>query len=153
MILIDPKRVEMTIYNNIPHLLSPVIVDAKQAVLALKWTVKEMERRLEVLQKYKVRDIASYHKTIVRPAYNKKNKGGEGLPEKMPYIVVIVDEMADLMTTFPREIEASIVRIAQIARAVGIHLILATQRPSVNVITGLIKANVPSRLALSLIHI
>ena len=147
LIMIDPKRVEMTLYNNIPHLLAPVVVEAKQAVLALKWAVKEMERRLEVLQKNSVRDIAGYHNNIVKPAQKKKNLKEGTAPEKMPYIVIVIDEMADLMTTFPREIESSIVRIAQIARAVGIHLILATQRPSVNVITGLIKANVPARVA------
>ncbi|MCI5050894.1 MAG: DNA translocase FtsK [Candidatus Pacebacteria bacterium] len=152
-IMIDPKRVEMTLYKKIPHLLTPVITDPKKAVLALKWAVKEMERRYDVLQKNTVRDINSYHKTIVKPAYKDlspediEEQSGE-LPEKMPYIVVIIDELSDIMSSYPRELEASIVRLAQMSRAVGIHLLLATQRPSVNVITGLIKANVPTRLAL-----
>lgn len=152
-IMVDPKRVEMTLYKKIPHLLTPVITDPKKAVLALKWAVKEMERRYDVLQKNTVRDINSYHKTIVGPAYKDlsaeeiEDRSGE-LPEKMPYIVVIIDELSDIMSSYPRELEASIVRLAQMSRAVGIHLLLATQRPSVNVITGLIKANVPTRLAL-----
>ena len=153
-IMIDPKRVEMTLYKKIPHLLTPVITDPKKAVLALKWAVKEMERRYDVLQKSTVRDINSYHKTIVAPAYKDlseediSNAEPGSLPEKMPYIVVIIDELSDIMSSYPRELEASIVRLAQMSRAVGIHLLLATQRPSVNVITGLIKANVPTRLAL-----
>lgn len=152
-IMIDPKRVEMTLYKKIPHLLTPVITDPKKAVLSLKWAVKEMERRYDVLQKQAVRDISSYHTSIVGPAYKGlspeeiEEQSGE-LPEKMPYIVVIIDELSDIMSSYPRELEASIVRLAQMSRAVGIHLMLATQRPSVNVITGLIKANVPSRLAL-----
>jgi S-DNA-T family DNA segregation ATPase FtsK/SpoIIIE len=152
-IMVDPKRVEMTLYKKIPHLLTPVITDPKKAVLALKWAVKEMERRYDVLQKNAVRDIDSYHKTIVAPAYKKlspeqiEERSGE-LPERMPYIVVIIDELSDIMSAYPRELEASIVRLAQMSRAVGIHLLLSTQRPSVNVITGLIKANVPTRIAL-----
>lgn len=151
-IMIDPKRVEMTLYKKIPHLLTPVITEPKKAVLSLKWAVKEMERRYDVLQKRAVRDIDSYHKTIVAPAYeglsDEQIAEHDSLPEKMPYIVVIIDELSDIMSSYPRELEASIVRLAQMSRAVGIHLLLATQRPSVNVITGLIKANVPSRLAL-----
>ncbi len=152
-IMVDPKRVEMTLYKKIPHLLTPVITDPKKAVLALKWAVKEMERRYDVLQKMAVRDIDSYHKTIVAPAYKglspeEIEERSVELPEKMPYIVVIIDELSDIMSSYPRELEAAIVRLAQMSRAVGIHLLLATQRPSVNVITGLIKANVPSRLAL-----
>ena len=152
-IMIDPKRVELTLYNDIPHLLTPVITDAKKAILSLKWAIKEMERRYEVLQENRVRDVGSYHENIYQPARKAWEKKGsedserEGLPEPLPYIVVIIDELADLMATYPRELEASIVRLAQMSRAVGIHLVLATQRPSVNVITGLIKANVPSRLA------
>lgn len=152
-IMIDPKRVEMTLYKKIPHLLTPVITDPKKAVLALKWAIKEMERRYDLLQKKAVRDIDSYHKTIVGPAYkgltieDMDNDDGS-LPEKMPYILVIIDELSDIMSSYPRELEAAIVRLAQMSRAVGIHLLLATQRPSVNVITGLIKANVPSRMAL-----
>lgn len=134
-IMIDPKRVELTLYNKIPHLLTPVITDAKKAILALKWAAKEMERRYEILEKEAVRDITSYHDTV---------KEGDS----MPYIVVIIDELADLMQAYPRELESAIVRLAQMSRAVGIHLLLSTQRPSVNIITGLIKANVPSRVAL-----
>lgn len=153
-IMIDPKRVELTLYNSIPHLLTPVITDAKKAILSLKWAIKEMERRYSILEEQRVRDITSYHENIYQPARKKWEKDGskeddrEGLPEPLPYIVLIIDELADLMATYPRELEASIVRLAQMSRAVGIHLILSTQRPSVNVITGLIKANVPARLAL-----
>ncbi len=150
-IMIDPKRVELTLYNKIPHLLTPVITDAKKAILALKHMAKEMSRRYDILEKNKVRDIDSYHKTILTPAieYIKKNPDSkEKLPESMPFIVIVLDELADIMQTYPRELESAIVRLAQMSRAVGIHLILSTQRPSVNVITGLIKANVPTRVAL-----
>ena len=153
-IMVDPKRVELTLYNDIPHLLTPVITEAKKALLALKWAIKEMERRYDVLQAEKVRDLDSYHTNIYKPAKKKWEKDGslaeekDSLPEPMPYIVIVMDELADLMATYPRELEAAIVRLAQMSRAVGIHLLLATQRPSVNVITGTIKANIPSRLAL-----
>lgn len=144
-IMIDPKRVELTLYNGIPHLLTPVITDPKKAIMALKWAAKEMDRRYNILENEQVRDIESYHKTVLEPA-RKKNLAE--LPEALPYIVVVIDELADIMQTYPRELEAGIVRLAQMSRAVGIHLILSTQRPSVNVITGLIKANVPTRMAL-----
>jgi S-DNA-T family DNA segregation ATPase FtsK/SpoIIIE len=144
-IMVDPKRVELTLYNGIPHLLTPVITDPKKAIMALKWAAKEMDRRYGILEERKVRDLESYHNTIVEPA---KKKGEDPLPEAMPYIVIVIDELADIMQTYPRELEAGIVRLAQMSRAVGIHLILSTQRPSVNVITGLIKANVPTRMAL-----
>ena len=134
-IMIDPKRVELTLYNKIPHLLTPVVTDPKKAILVLKWAIKEMERRYALLEQSAVRDVQSYHKNIL----------GE---EKMPYIVIIIDELADIMSTYPRELEAVVVRLAQMSRAVGIHLVLSTQRPSVEVITGLIKANIPTRLAL-----
>jgi len=153
-IMVDPKRVELTLYNNIPHLLTPVITDAKKAILSLKWAIKEMERRYDILQTEKVRDIGSYHENIYQPAKIEFEKNGspeddaDELPEPLPYIVIVIDELADLMQAYPRELEACIVRLAQMSRAVGIHLILSTQRPSVNVITGLIKANVPSRIAL-----
>lgn len=151
-IMVDPKRVELTLYNEIPHLLTPVITEPKKAILALKWAIKEMERRYDILQAEKVRDIGSYHENVYRPATegesDKTKEEDDTLPEPMPYIVVIIDELADLMQSYPRELEASIVRLAQMSRAVGIHLVLSTQRPSVNVITGLIKANVPSRVAL-----
>jgi DNA segregation ATPase FtsK/SpoIIIE, S-DNA-T family len=132
IILVDPKRVELTIYNGIPHLLVPPITSVDDTVNALKWTVREMERRLDLLSKMGVRDITGYNAKV---------------EERMPRIVVVIDELADLMSTSGREVEAAIVRIAQMARAVGIHLVLATQRPSVDVITGLIKANVPGRIA------
>lgn len=134
-IMIDPKRVELTIYNKSPHLLTPVITDAKKAILTLKWASKEMEKRYETLLKNSVRDIGAYHE-------KKKNYNS------MPYIIIIIDELADMMATYPREMEASIIRLAQMSRAVGIHLIVSTQRPSVEVITGLIKANITSRIAL-----
>lgn len=153
-IMVDPKRVELTAYNSIPHLLSPVITDAKKAILAMKWLTKEMERRYNILEVEKVRDIGSYHENVVAPAFAKAIADGaaptgkNGAPvEAMPYIVVIIDELADIMSVYPRELEASIVRLAQMSRAVGIHIILSTQRPSVKVITGLIKANIPVRMA------
>ncbi len=169
-ILIDPKRVELTLYNDIPHLLTPVITNPKKAIRSLQWATKEMERRYDILETEKVRDIESYHKNIYAPALKKylkemkerdsngqkENEDGEiesledtpRVPERMPYIVIIIDELADIMTAYPRELEAGIVRLAQMSRAVGIHLILSTQRPSVNIITGLIKANIPARIAL-----
>lgn len=154
LLMVDPKRVELSLYNKIPHLLTPVITDAKKAILALKWLAKEMDRRYDVLEQEAVRDIESYHKNVLAPAQEKakkqKNKDGteEKLPEQMPYIVAFLDEISDLMQAYPRELEAAIVRLAQMSRAVGIHLVLSTQRPSVKVITGLIKANVPARIAL-----
>lgn len=149
-IFVDPKRVELTLYNKIPHLLTPVITEAKKCILALKWAAKEMDRRYDILQAESVRDIASYHSTIVAPWKPTKDKEGVELigPDPMPYIVIIIDELADIMQSYPRELESAIVRLAQMSRAVGIHLILSTQRPEVNVITGLIKANVPTRVAL-----
>jgi len=133
LIMIDPKRVELTLYNNIPHLLNPVIEDPEKAAIALKWVVAEMIRRYKELSKYRVRNIFEL------------NELEEG--EQFPRIVVVIDELADLMMVAGKEVEASICRIAQMARAVGIHLIIATQRPSVDVITGLIKANIPARVA------
>ncbi len=140
-IMIDPKRVELTLYNKIPHLLTPVITDPKKAIMALRWAAGEMDRRYNILEAEAVRDIDSYHKNILTAA------GGEE-KEQMPYIVIIIDELADIMSTYPRELEGAIVRLAQMSRAVGIHLIISTQRPSVEVITGLIKANIPARVAL-----
>ncbi len=152
-LMIDPKRVELTLYNRIPHQLCPVITDPKKAIMALRWAGREMERRYNILEQERVRDIDSYHQNVLTPALEKlRKKGapeeGEVVPEAMPYIMIIIDELADIMQTYPRELEAAIVRLAQLSRAVGIHLLLSTQRPSVNVITGLIKANVPSRIAL-----
>jgi len=159
-IMIDPKRVELTLYNKIPHLLTPVITDAKKTILALKWAAKEMDRRYDLLEGHAVKDIDSYHKNVLAPEILKievlKKKGDydetkNKVPEAMPYIVIVIDELADIMMTYPRELEASIVRLAQMSRAVGIHLMLSTQRPSVNVITGLIKANIPARIALQVV--
>lgn len=152
-ILIDPKRVELTLYNNIPHLLTPVITEAKKTILALKWAAKEMDRRYDILEAESVRDIESYHNNIWAKNPKKMQKNVEGVDEeintdRMPYIVIVIDELADIMSTYPRELESAIVRLAQMSRAVGIHLVLSTQRPEVNVITGLIKANVPARVAL-----
>ena len=142
MLMIDPKRVELTLYNKVPHLLTPVITDAKKSILALKWAGKEMERRYDILEEHAVRDIQSYHENILAEA------DPEDELEAMPYIVIVIDELADLMSAYPRELEAAIVRLAQKSRAVGIHLIISTQRPSTDVITGLIKANIPARIAL-----
>ncbi|OWK27137.1 MAG: hypothetical protein US76_00560 [Parcubacteria group bacterium GW2011_GWA2_38_13b] len=133
LILIDPKRVELTFYNNIPHLLTPVVVEPSKAINTLKWAVNEMESRYRILEECAVKDIASYNKDT----HN----------ERMPYIVIVIDELADLMAAYGRDMEGAIVRLAQMARAVGIHLIVSTQRPSVEVITGLIKANITSRIA------
>jgi len=141
-ILIDPKRVELTLYNNIPHLLTPVITDAKKTILALKWAAKEMDRRYDILEAESVRDIESYHADV----FGKNPKKIDA--DRLPYIIIVLDELADIMSTYPRELEAAIVRLAQMSRAVGIHLILSTQRPEVNIITGLIKANIPARIAL-----
>jgi S-DNA-T family DNA segregation ATPase FtsK/SpoIIIE len=132
LILIDPKRVELAHYHELPHLLTPVITEPKDAISALRWAVKEMEERYRLLEATRRRDIVSYNSTS---------------EEFMPYIVIIIDELADLMASYGREVEASVVRIAQMARAVGIHLVVSTQRPSVEVITGLIKANITSRVA------
>lgn len=154
-ILVDPKRVELTLYNGIPHLLTPVITEPKKALKSLGWAVKEMARRYDVLQAEGVQGIDLYHSNVYQPAKKAWEEKGspeeekENLPEPLPYIVIILDELNDLMQAYPRELEAIIVRLAQMSRAVGIHLILATQRPSVNVITGTIKANVPTRIALN----
>ena len=161
-IMIDPKRVELTLYNNIPHLLTPVITDAKKTILALKWAAREMDRRYDILEAESVRDIESYHANVwgkkpPRPSGTPPSKGGEASllnkegvegGDRLPYIIIVIDELADIMSTYPRELESAIVRLAQMSRAVGIHLILSTQRPEVNVITGLIKANIPARVAL-----
>ncbi|MFH1200965.1 MAG: DNA translocase FtsK, partial [bacterium] len=153
LILIDPKRVELTLYNNIPHLLTPVITEAKKTILALKWAAKEMDRRYDILEAESVRDIESYHSNVFNKNPKKKRTNGDGVEEevnadRLPYIIIIIDELADIMSIYPRELESAIVRLAQMSRAVGIHLILSTQRPEVNIITGLIKANIPARVAL-----
>ncbi len=146
-IFVDPKRVELTLYNGIPHLLTPVITEPKKAILSLKWAATEMNRRYDILESESVRDIVSYHKKHAAE-FAKPATDDADAHDRMPYIVIIIDELADIMQAYPRELEAAIVRLAQMSRAVGIHLILSTQRPEVNVITGLIKANVPSRIAL-----
>jgi S-DNA-T family DNA segregation ATPase FtsK/SpoIIIE len=133
LVLIDPKRVELSIYEGIPHLVSPVITENKKAAGVFRWAINEMERRYETLQKAGCRDIKSYN--------------AANASEPLPYILIAIDELADLMASFGREVEGSIVRLAQMARATGIHLLLATQRPSVEVITGLIKANITARVA------
>lgn len=143
LIMIDPKVVELSVYNGIPHLLIPVVTDPKKAAGALNWAVSEMTTRYNTFAEYSVRNIGEYNKKVE----NMQVPEGEIRPDKMPQIVVIVDELADLMMVAPGEVEDAICRLAQLARAAGIHLIIATQRPSVNVITGLIKANMPSRIA------
>jgi S-DNA-T family DNA segregation ATPase FtsK/SpoIIIE len=140
LLLIDPKMVELAPYNHIPHLVSPVITDVKAATASLKWAVEEMERRYELFAHASVRDITRF---------NELAKQHRRFNEKLPYIVIIIDELADLMMMSPDDVETAICRIAQKARACGIHLIVATQRPSVDVITGLIKANIPTRTAFS----
>jgi len=134
LILVDPKRVEMTNYNKLPYLLTPVVTEPKKTVNALKWTVKEMDRRFQILSEAGKRNIGDFNAKC-------------DLPERLPYIVIIIDELADLMAVAARDVEAAIVRLAQMARATGIHLVVATQRPSVDVITGLIKANITARVA------
>ena len=146
LIMIDPKVVELSVYNGIPHLMIPVVTDPKKASGALNWAVVEMDKRYRLFAEYNVRDLRGYNEKVSE--VEKKIENGEK-PEKMPQIVIIVDELADLMMVAPGEIEEAICRLAQLARAAGIHLVLATQRPSVNVITGLIKANMPSRIAFS----
>ncbi len=145
LIMVDPKVVELSVYNGIPHLLIPVVTDPKKASGALQWGVAEMTDRYQKFADFNVRDLKGYNKKVEAM----KDKGDENAPAKMPQIVIIVDELADLMMVCPGEVEESICRLAQLARAAGIHLVIATQRPSVDVITGLIKANMPSRVAFS----
>ena len=138
LVMVDPKKVELTMYNGVPHLICPVVTDPKKASIALKNIVAEMEKRYDIFERNKVKNIAGY------------NKLAEKNPEefqKMPYIVVIIDELADLMLVAKKEVEDSIMRITQMARAAGIHLIVATQRPSTDVITGVVKSNIPSRIS------
>ncbi len=147
LIMIDPKRLELGMYEDIPHLLTPVVVDPKQASNALRWAVREMEERYKTLAAGGVRNIEQFNRNV-RAAIEGKETGPDGQPPKpLPFIIVVIDELADLMMVAGNEVEESICRLAQMARAVGIHLILATQRPSVDVITGLIKANLPARIA------
>ena len=166
--MVDPKMLELSIYEGIPQLLLPVVTDPKKANLALRWAVDEMERRYELLAKSGVRDITGYNRKVekiladadakqaalapdevlIPDRTNPSDAEKEGPPTKLPYIVIVIDEFADLMMVAPKDVETSVARIAQKARAAGLHLILATQRPSVDVLTGLIKANFPSRVAL-----
>jgi S-DNA-T family DNA segregation ATPase FtsK/SpoIIIE len=143
LIMIDPKVVELKVYNGIPHLLIPVVTDPKKAAGALNWAVAEMTRRYQLFAEYNVRDLKGYNAKVETI----EDIEDENKPQKLPQIVIVVDELADLMMVAPGEVEDAICRLAQLARACGIHLVVATQRPSVNVITGLIKANMPSRVA------
>lgn len=147
LLMIDPKRIELAPYEGIPHLLHPVVMDPKKATLALRWAVQEMERRYELMAEVGARNIDAYNQIVE----NRKKKSTEGpdevLHERLPYIVILIDELADLMMISSKDVEDSITRLAQMARAAGIHLILATQRPSVDVLTGIIKANFPTRIS------
>lgn len=143
LILVDPKVVELSVYNGIPHLMIPVVTDPKKAAGALNWAVAEMEKRYKLFADYNVRDLKGFNAKV------EKGETGEEIEKKLPQIVIIIDELADLMMVAPGEVEGAICRLAQLARAAGLHLVVATQRPSVNVITGLIKANMPSRIAFS----
>jgi len=152
LILVDPKQVEMAPYEGIPHLLTPVITEPDKTISALKWAVNEMQRRYTLLAEHKVRDIKSYNDLMHAKGHTITVNDEDGIPQEhengaMPYIVIVIDELSDLMMVAARDVEALIVRLAQKARAVGIHLVLATQRPSADVITGLIKANIPARIA------
>jgi len=142
LIMVDPKRIELSSYDGIPHLITPVVVDAKKATNALFWAVREMERRYELLSKMNTRNISQYNKKIE----SNENPDEDSRLEKLPYLVIVIDELADLMMLASRDVEVTLTRLAQMARAAGIHLILATQRPSVDVLTGIIKANFPTRL-------
>ncbi len=142
MIMVDPKRIELSMYDGIPHLITPVVTQAKKATNALYWAVKEMENRYELLSEMKTRNIAQYNKKVEKV----KPEKGQAAPKKLPYIVMIIDELADLMMVASRDVEVALTRLAQMARAAGIHLVIATQRPSVDVLTGIIKANFPTRL-------
>ncbi len=141
-IMVDPKRIELSIYNGIPHLITPVVTDVKEATNALFWAVKEMERRYELLAENKCRNLKQYNRKIKK----EKKLSTQNIYEELPYIIIVIDELADLMMVASRDVETALTRLAQMARASGIHLILATQRPSVDVLTGIIKANFPTRL-------
>ncbi|RPI72910.1 MAG: DNA translocase FtsK, partial [Desulfobacteraceae bacterium] len=146
-LLIDPKRIELSIYKDIPHLLHPVVTEPKEATKALRWAVAEMERRYMLLSDRGVRNIETYNRKAVKGKNAGKQDATQGIDKVLPYIILVIDELADLMMTASRDVEESITRLAQMARAAGIHLILATQRPSVDVLTGIIKANFPARIS------
>ncbi|MCG8472054.1 MAG: DNA translocase FtsK 4TM domain-containing protein [Desulfobacterales bacterium] len=146
MVMIDPKRIELSVYDGIPHLITPVVTDMKKATNALFWAVREMERRYELLAQHKVRNIDQYNKKAENQDKGKLEEGEEPM-EKLPFVVIIIDELADLMMVASRDVEVALTRLAQMARASGIHIILATQRPSVDVLTGIIKANFPTRIS------
>jgi len=146
-LMIDPKRIELTMYNDIPHLLHPVVTQPKEATRALKWAVEEMERRYMLLSDRGVRNIEAYNRRIVKEKKPATQDPSRGVDKNLPYIVVVIDELADLMMTSSRDVEEAITRLAQMARAAGIYLIIATQRPSVDVLTGIIKANFPARIS------
>jgi S-DNA-T family DNA segregation ATPase FtsK/SpoIIIE len=142
IIMVDPKRIELSSYDGIPHLITPVVTNPKKATNALFWAVREMEHRYELLSEKGARNIKQYNNKVARAT----KTDGKEVPEQLPYIVIVIDELADLMMLASRDVEVALTRLAQMARAAGIHLILATQRPSVDVLTGIIKANFPTRL-------
>jgi S-DNA-T family DNA segregation ATPase FtsK/SpoIIIE len=154
LLLVDPKRVELMHYNDLPHLIAPVITDAKKAALALRVLVRKMESRYDTLSKEGARNITVYNKLVEEfnaDASKDKDVSPDEMKKSLPYIVLVIDELADLMTLAKNSVEASLQRLAQMARGVGIHLVLATQRPSVDIITGVIKANFPSRIAFQVV--
>ena len=147
LLMVDPKRIELSMYHDIPHLIHPVVTQAKDATKALRWAVEEMERRYMLLSDRGVRNIETYNRKIVKDTKTVPADTSRGIDKTLPYIIVIIDELADLMMVSSKQVEEAITRLAQMARAAGIHLIIATQRPSVNVLTGIIKANFPTRLS------
>jgi S-DNA-T family DNA segregation ATPase FtsK/SpoIIIE len=148
LIMVDPKVVEFTVYNPLPHLVAPVITDVKKVPIALNWAIAQMEWRYRVLAKVGVRNLEAFNcRTIDPNAEPPLDEDGKEIPDRLPFLVIIIDELADIMMTSKADVETSLTRIAQLARAVGIHAVVATQRPSVNVITGTIKANFPTRIA------